>query len=51
MSGHVDIVKLLLINKADFTLKTAGGETALKAAIQGGHSEIVELLKLAGAKE
>lgn len=42
--GHIDIVKLLLA-------KGDNPQKAISAAKQGGHTEIVELLKKAGAKE
>jgi tetratricopeptide (TPR) repeat protein len=50
-SGHVDIVKLLIARGADVTVKDENNNTALSYATKKGYSEIVELLKKAGAKE
>jgi len=55
--GYTDIVKLLLQHGAKVNTKTrgrreAGGQhNALTAAMHGGHTEIVELLKKAAATE
>jgi len=42
---------MLLENGADINVKTNDGKTALTFASENGHSNIVELLKQAGAKE
>jgi ankyrin repeat protein len=47
----IDTVKLLLKNHADYQIKNAKGETALKAALFAGNSDFVQLLWEAGAKE
>lgn len=49
--GHIEIVKLLIEKKADVNLKDKEGYTALYAAKVKGNSEIVRLLKEAGAKD
>jgi len=46
-----DIVKLLLEKGADVNAKNHYGTTALKAASDIGHTDIVKMLKEAGAKE
>ncbi len=42
---RVEIVKLLLANKADKSLKTSNGKTALDWAKESGNSDVVSLLK------
>lgn len=42
--GYIDIVKLLLNNKADITLKALDGKTALHVAVEKDHTEICQLL-------
>ncbi len=49
--GHIDFVKFLLENKADFTMKGQGGYTALKTAKAHDYKEIIELLERYGATE
>jgi ankyrin repeat protein len=49
--GHAEVVKVLLEAKANPNGKTDTGRTALQWATAAGNSEIVELLKRAGAKE
>lgn len=50
--GDIEIVKILLANGADVNVKGYDGDySALVAASESDHSEIVELLKKAGAKE
>ena len=49
--ARLEEVKLLLQAGADPTLKAKDGWTALAAADMIGDSEIVELLRLAGARE
>lgn len=36
-SGHTDMVKLLLSNKADISLRDASGRNALDMAVDEGH--------------
>jgi ankyrin repeat protein len=49
--GNKAVVKTLLVRNADVNIKNKKGLTALKYATEKGHTEIVELLKQAGAKE
>jgi ankyrin repeat protein len=49
--GEVEVVKLLLEKGADVNAKRSGGETALEIAKAMEHTEIVQLLEKAGAKE
>jgi ankyrin repeat protein len=44
-------VQALLVAKADVKVKNDEGKTALMLAVEGGHDEIVRLLKQAGAAE
>jgi len=44
-------VKILLDKGADVNAKTGGSWTALREAAQSGHTDIVQLLKRAGARE
>jgi len=48
---YTDIVKLLIENGADVNVKDKDGMTALMYASEEGYTEIVSLLKNAGAKE
>ncbi len=48
--GSTDIVKLLIEAKANVNLKNHSGETALTLANKNKRTEIVKLLKAAGAK-
>jgi ankyrin repeat protein len=48
--GHPEIVKMLLRAGADVNMKAVEGETALSVAKEEGHSEVVQLLKAAGAR-
>jgi ankyrin repeat protein len=48
--GNIEIVKLLLEAGVDVNTKTKKGETALIYALNNGYTEIVNLLKKAGAK-
>ena len=49
--GFSEIVKLLIDAKADVNVKeTQAGMTALKGAEKNGHTEVVAMLKKAGAK-
>lgn len=49
--GDIEIVKLLLAHGVDVNTKDIGGDTALKLASVQGYTEIVRLLKKAGARE
>ncbi len=48
--GKPDMVKLLIDLKANVNVKTKDGDTPLKAAEKGDQTEIIEILKAAGAK-
>jgi ankyrin repeat protein len=48
---NTDIVRMLLQSGANVHWKAANGETALSLARKHGHTEIVDLLTQAGAKE
>ena len=50
-NGHVDVVKLLLSQRADPNLKNDAGASALQWALKGGNTELAQLLKQAGATE
>jgi len=47
--GHLDTVKMLLLQKADIELKDEAEDTPLKAAARAGQLEIVNYLLLKGA--
>jgi ankyrin repeat protein len=47
--GHDDIVRALLIARADPKVKNADGKTALMLASEGGHDDTVKALTEAGA--
>ncbi len=47
--GHDDIVRALLIARADSTVKNDDGKTALMLASEGGHDDAVRALTEAGA--
>ena len=50
--GHFDIVKLLLSDKrTDINIKNNSNVTPIQCAAWNNHSDIVELLRQAGAKE
>lgn len=50
-SGKADLVKLLIDLKANVNVRTKDGDTPLKAAQKGDQTDIIEILKAAGAKE
>ena len=50
-NGNAEIVRLLLEKGADVNVKTDSGKTALIHAKNEGHTDIVEMLEKAGAKE
>jgi len=49
--GYKEIVELLIENGADVDAKEGYGRTALMWAEESGHTEIVEILRKAGAAE
>ena len=51
VAGCTDIVRIFLEARADVNEKGSEGTAALDAAVGEGYTEIVELLKKAGAKE
>ena len=51
MGGHAESVQVLLDSGTDVNAKNNDGTTALMFAEEEGHTEIVELLKKAGARE
>ena len=44
--GHIEVVKILLANEADATLKDIDGDTAESFARQNGHTAVADLLKV-----
>jgi serine/threonine-protein phosphatase 6 regulatory ankyrin repeat subunit B len=50
-AGQNDVVELLLSKGADLNLKGDLGDTALSRATDSGHTETIQILKQAGAKE
>jgi len=50
-NGHTEVVEALLGKGANVNAKDNDGATALMAAVHKGHTDIVQLLKKAGAKE
>ncbi|MDD5270484.1 MAG: ankyrin repeat domain-containing protein [Candidatus Omnitrophica bacterium] len=48
--GNTDIVKMLIAKGADVNKKSRDGKTALKIAEEKNFSDVVEILKKAGAK-
>lgn len=49
ISGHIDILRILIEAKADVNAKYATGETALSYAVFNGHADCAKLLIAAGA--
>ena len=49
--GHTEIIQLFLESGASIKPVTKNGWTALKVALQLDRHEVVQQLKLAGAKE
>lgn len=45
MNGHMEIVKLLLENGADTSIKNNDGKTALILAFENNHIDIVDLIE------
>jgi hypothetical protein len=50
MSGHTDIVRILLAEGADVNERSKNGKTALLLAVMGGHNDTVKMLLKNGAK-
>jgi ankyrin repeat protein len=50
MEGHFETVRLLVWEIADTNIVNERGDTALILAEKGQHTEMVKLLKIAGAK-
>ena len=50
-AGHAGVVRELLVRGADVRARDGRGDTALKIARRAGHTNIVALLRQAGAKE
>ena len=49
--GHADIVKILLMNNADRTLKNEAELTPLQEALQEGQTEIANILVTRGNRQ
>ncbi len=49
--GHKEVAELLITKGADINAKDDGGKTALSYAVEGGYTEIAEILRKHGAKE
>ena len=49
--GHDEVVRALLIAKADVKIKNNEGKTALTVAAEGGHDQTVAVLTQAGANK
>jgi len=49
--GHIDVVRLLLDNRAQINIRNNNNRTALYWANQSANTEVLELLKASGAKE
>jgi ankyrin repeat protein len=47
--GHNEVVRALLLAKADVRVKNKEGKTALMLAAEGGHDQTVAALTQAGA--
>ena len=50
-TGQLDILRLLLENKAEVNAKDKHGKTALMLATEQGQVKAIELLKAFGAKD
>ena len=48
-AGHADVVKLLLENGGNVNQADMWGETALQLAEKNGHTDVVNMLRAAGA--
>ena len=48
--GHDEVVRDLLVAKADVTVKNSEGKTALMLAAEGGHDRTVAVLTQAGVR-
>jgi ankyrin repeat protein len=49
--NQAEVVRVLLENDADPNVKSPNGDTAMRVAAFGGHTDIIRLLKDAGAQE
>ena len=49
--GHLDVVQALLAKGADVNAKNGAGGTALGAATEKGHTDIIAALLKAGARQ
>ena len=50
-NGNLEIVDLLIKNRADINLKNKNGDTAIKLALKNKQGKVAELLRSNGAKE
>ncbi len=48
--GHDEVVRALLVAKADVTVKNVEGKTALMLAAEGGHDQTIAMLTQAGVR-
>ena len=48
--GHTEVVRVLLDGGADVNVQTSTGVTASMAAAVASHTQVVDLLKQAGAQ-
>ncbi len=48
--GHIEVIKLLLKNKADPTLANENGDTAIDWALKSDNTDIADLLRAAGGR-
>jgi len=48
--GHIEVIKLLLKNKADPTLANENGDTAIDWALKSDSTDIADLLRAAGGR-
>ena len=51
LHGHTEVGKVLIGASANVNAETDNGSTALIAATEGGHTEIADILKRAGARQ
>jgi Ankyrin repeats (3 copies) len=47
--GNADLVRVLLAARADVHAAMTGGETAWSEAVRGGHQDVMDILRAAGA--
>ena len=48
--GHLEVVELLIEAEADVNAQANNGYTALKYALENGHTEVAQILRRSGAK-